>query len=58
LRAHLAENVDPWYGPVEGARVVIGRDEEAGVTIYEAAIPMKELAPLEGGRDRLWEYPP
>ncbi|MGB2755336.1 MAG: NEW3 domain-containing protein [Phycisphaerae bacterium] len=56
LRAHLAENMDPWYGPVEGARVVIGRDEEAGVTIYEAAIPMKELAPLRGGRDRLYRF--
>jgi len=56
LRAHLAENMDPWYGPVEGARVVIGRDEEAGVTLYEAAIPMKELAPLAGGRDRLYRF--
>jgi hypothetical protein len=56
LRAHLAQNMDPWYGPVEGARVVIGRDEEAGVTIYEAAIPMKELAPLAGQRDRLYRF--
>ncbi|HUX02116.1 MAG TPA: hypothetical protein VMY35_14215 [Phycisphaerae bacterium] len=56
LRTHLEENMDPWYGPVEGARASIGRDEEAGVTLFEASIPMKELAPLSAQRDRIYRF--
>jgi hypothetical protein len=56
LRTHLPQNMDPWYGPVEGAQASVGRDEEAGVTLFEASIPMKELAPLAAQRDRLYRF--
>jgi len=56
LRAHMPGNQDPWYGPVEGARVAIARDRAIGHTVFEAAIPWKELAPLRGGKDRIFRF--
>ena len=56
LRAHWPGNQDSWYGPVEGATGAIARDEAAGRTIYEAAIPLKALAPLTGQRGRLFRF--
>ncbi len=34
---------EPWVGPVEGAKLVIKRDETAKLSIYEMAIPRAEL---------------
>jgi len=56
FRTHLPGNMDPWYGPVEGAEAAIGRDEEHGVTIYESAIPWKALAPLAAQRGREFRF--
>jgi hypothetical protein len=56
LRAHMPGNLDPWYGPVEGAEVDISRDQAIGHTVFEAAIPWTELAPLKGARDRLLRF--
>jgi len=56
LRSHVPGNLDPWYGPVEGARAVIARDGAIGHTVYEAAIPWEALAPLRGGRGRIYRF--
>jgi hypothetical protein len=56
LRAHYPGNLDAWYGPVEGAVAEIARDQAGGRTIYEAAIPLKALAPLKGERGRLFRF--
>jgi len=56
FRTHLPGNMDPWYGPVEGAEAAIGRDEEHGVTIYESAIPWTALAPLAAQRGREFRF--
>lgn len=56
LRTHLSGNQDPWYGPVPGAVADIARDEAIGYTLYEAAIPMKELVPLKGERGRTFRF--
>jgi len=56
LRTHVPGNMDSWYGPVEGAKVLVGRDHDAGVTIYEAAIPMAAIEPLRGERGRVFRF--
>ena len=56
LRTHWPGNQDSWYGPVEGAKADIARDEAIGYTLFEAAIPMKELAPLKGERGRVFRF--
>jgi hypothetical protein len=56
LRAHWPGNQDAWYGPVEGAAAAIARDQATGRTIYEAAIPLKALAPLAGQRGRIFRF--
>ncbi len=56
LRAHVPGNLDPWYGPVEGAEVAIGRDQAIGHTVFEAAIPWEALAPLKGGEGRIFRF--
>jgi len=56
LRAHVPGNLDPWCGPVEGAEVVIARDDAIGHTVFEAAVPWKELAPLDGGEGRIFRF--
>ncbi|MFO8014992.1 MAG: hypothetical protein R6X20_17020 [Phycisphaerae bacterium] len=56
LRAHMPGNLDPWYGPVEGAVADIARDHAIGHTLYEAAIPWEALAPLVKGRDRIFRF--
>jgi len=50
LRSHREGNLDPWFGPVEGAEASIVRDPAGRVTLYEVAIPLKALAPLKGQR--------
>jgi len=56
LRAHYPGNQDAWYAPVEGATAEIARDQPTGRTIYEAAIPLKALAPLKGERGRVFRF--
>ena len=56
LRTHWPGNQDGWYGPVEGAVADIARDQAIGYTLFEAAIPMKELAPLKGARGRIFRF--
>jgi hypothetical protein len=56
LRAHMPGNLDPWYGPVEGAVADIARDQAIGHTLYEAAIPWEALAPLAKGKDRIFRF--
>jgi hypothetical protein len=56
LRARYPGNADPWYGPVAGSTAAIARDDASGRTIYEAAIPMKALAPLGGQRGRVFRF--
>ena len=56
LRTHWPGNQDAWYGPVEGAVADIARDQAIGYTLFEAAIPMKELAPLKGERGRVFRF--
>ena len=52
LRDHVPGNLDPWFGPVEGAEADIARDPEKQITYYEAAIPLAALAPLKAERGR------
>jgi len=56
LRSHVPGNLDPWYGPVEGARAAIARDSAIGHTIFEAAIPWEALAPLQPGKGRIFRF--
>ncbi|MBE3069687.1 MAG: hypothetical protein IMZ66_05575, partial [Planctomycetes bacterium] len=56
LRGHVPGNLDAWYGPVEGAVADISRDAAIGYTLYEAAIPLRELAPLKGERGRAFRF--
>jgi len=56
LRTHVPGNMDSWYGPVEDAKVLIGRDHDAGVTIYEAAIPLAAIEPLRAERGRVFRF--
>jgi len=56
LRSHYPGNLDSWYAPVEGAEADISRDEEGGRTLYAAAIPMKELAPLRAARGQAFRF--
>jgi len=56
LRTHVPGNQDAWYGPVDGALADIARDQAIGYTLYEAAIPMKELGPLKGERGRVFRF--
>ncbi len=56
LRVHMPGNLDPWFGPVEGAQVDIARDGAVGHTIFEAAVPWKQLAPLRGGEGRIYRF--
>jgi hypothetical protein len=56
LRTHWPGNQDGWYGPVQGAVADIARDQAIGYTLFEAAIPMKELAPLKGARGRIFRF--
>ena len=56
LRTHWPGNQDAWYGPVEGAVADIARDQAIGYTLYEAAIPLKELAPLKGEPGRIFRF--
>jgi hypothetical protein len=56
LRSHMPGNLDPWYGPVEGAVADIARDQAIGHTLYEAAIPWEALAPLAKGKDRIFRF--
>jgi len=56
LRTHWPGNQDAWYGPVEGAVADIARDRGIGYTVFEAAIPMKDLAPLKGERGRIFRF--
>ncbi|PYI53373.1 hypothetical protein [Paenibacillus flagellatus] len=39
----------PYVGEVEGAEVMIARDEPAKLTLYEVAIPLSEFGVAEGG---------
>jgi hypothetical protein len=52
LRDHVPGNMDAMVGPVEGAAADIARDAAGKVTLYEAAIPLKALAPLRVERGR------
>jgi hypothetical protein len=56
LRDHVPGNQDSWYGPVDGAQASIARDEEHQVTIFEAAVPWKALAPVRGERGRTLRF--
>jgi hypothetical protein len=56
LRDHVAGNQDSWFGPVEGAAADISRDLDGKVTLYEAAIPLKALAPLKAERGRTFRF--
>jgi hypothetical protein len=56
LRSHVPGNLDPWYGPVKGARAEISRDAAGKQTIFEAAIPFEALAPLRSGRERTFRF--
>ena len=56
LRSHVPGNLDPWYGPVKGARAEISRDAAGKQTIFEAAIPFEALAPLRPGRERTFRF--
>ena len=56
LRTHREENLDPWFGPVEGAEASIVFDASSGTTIYEAAIPLAALAPLKGERGQALRF--
>ena len=42
----------PGYGPVRGATIKIRRDEAAKVTVYEMAIPRRELAMFDPAKGR------
>lgn len=56
LRDHVPGNMDPWFGPVEGSTAAIAREQEAGRTLVEAAIPWKALAPLSGRRGQTMRF--
>jgi hypothetical protein len=56
LRDHVPGNQDSWYGPVDGAQASISRDEDGKVTIFEAAVPWKALAPVRGERGRALRF--
>ncbi len=43
----------PGVGPVEGAKIVIKRDEDKQLTIYEMSIPRRELSLFDPARGRL-----
>ncbi|MCY3020710.1 MAG: hypothetical protein NTW87_16965 [Planctomycetota bacterium] len=44
---------EAYVGPVAGAQIVIKRDETAKLTVYEIAIPRRELALFDPGKERL-----
>ena len=50
LRTRREENLDPWFGPVDGAEASIVFDAASHTTIYEAAIPLEAIQPLKGER--------
>ena len=56
FRDHVPGNQDPWFGPVPGAQADIARDRDNPVTIFEAAIPFKALAPLRGESGRVFRF--
>jgi hypothetical protein len=56
LRDHVPGNRDDWYGPVEDAQAEIWRDADKGATVFEAAVPLKALAPLKGERGRTFRF--
>jgi hypothetical protein len=56
LRSHMPGNMDDWFGPVEGASADISRDAANSLTVYEAAIPLKELAPLRAQEGRVLRF--
>jgi hypothetical protein len=56
LRSHYPGNLDSWYGPVPDAVADISRDAEGGRTLYAAAIPLKELAPLRAGVGQVFRF--
>ena len=42
----------PGYGPVPGAKIVIKRDEQKKITVYELSIPRAELALFDPAKGR------
>jgi hypothetical protein len=51
-RDHLPGNLDPWYGPIDGAKADIAYDQKQKATIFEAAIPLKALKSVHVERGR------
>jgi len=56
LRSAMPGNLDARRGPVEGSAADIARDPAAPVTLFEAAIPWKALAPLRPETGRMFRF--